>query len=231
MKQLSREKPKVEMPEKPEPKQCELCGEPVEPVFFEGTYAEKYEDMEWRREKVHLDCASLEKALIESGVPFRYRGQLEGGSLEMDTVRDSERGVFLIGQAGVGKTYELARIARDCAERSIDFAWVNVPDLLLRLQSSFSANDETVIEIIDGYVCRDVVILDDLGAEKSSDWSVQALYVLINGLYENKGKLHISSNYSVSELAERLGDRMMSRILSMAEPIELDGQDRRMVVD
>jgi DNA replication protein DnaC len=72
-----------------------------------------------------------------------------------------------------------------------------------------------------------VLILDDLGAEKASEWVAETLYILIDDRYGNMKPTVFTSNYSPSELAERLGDRIVSRIMEMCRIIEIKTSDKR----
>lgn len=72
-----------------------------------------------------------------------------------------------------------------------------------------------------------ILILDDVGSEKVSDWTIETLYHLINDRYENNKPTIITSNLSLKELAEKVGDRIPSRIAEMCEVIKIEGKDRR----
>lgn len=86
------------------------------------------------------------------------------------------------------------------------------------------------ITIEDLATTEDLVILDDMGKEKQSEFLNQQLYYLINSRYENQLKTIISSNFSLVQLSTNLDQALVSR-LSTGKIIELKGQDRRFDID
>lgn len=73
-----------------------------------------------------------------------------------------------------------------------------------------------------------VFILDDIGVEKVSEFVEEFMYLLINAQYEKVYPVVITSNLPLSKLAEKLGDRIVSRIKEMCEVIEIKGEDKRL---
>jgi DNA replication protein DnaC len=92
--------------------------------------------------------------------------------------------------------------------------FMSVPYLLLEIKSTFSDVSEiTETDLIKKYSNIDVLVLDDLGAEKMTEWAYSVLYVLINERYEKDKITIFTSNLSLNELSEKLGDdRIPSRI-------------------
>lgn len=112
----------------------------------------------------------------------------------------------------------------------------NFPNLLKKIKSSFDTEEKESIAETVRYAFRDInnkpipsalLILDDVGAEKFTDWTIENLYEVINSCYEQMYQLMIISNLSLKELAENVGDRIPSRISEMCEVIKLSGKDRR----
>ena len=82
--------------------------------------------------------------------------------------------------------------------------------------------------IIQRYSEADCLVLDDLGAEKTTDWSFSVLYLIIDNRYNNYKKTIITSNFALNQLAGKLGDdRIPSRIRAMCSIVKMDGDDRR----
>ena len=147
------------------------------------------------------------------------------------------KGLYLCGPTGSGKTVRAAILTMEWAKRRwLDNLTVEesvrfqpVPNLLQDIKQTFNA-DSVLTEggIITSLSEVPWLVLDDLGAEKTSDWVLQTLYVIINNRYEAQVPTLFTSNHSLDELASRLGsDRIPSRIAGMCEIIELDGDDRR----
>lgn len=107
--------------------------------------------------------------------------------------------------------------------------FIQVPELLLEIRSTFKQNSEkTEEQVLDKYSNAGLLFLDDIGAEKTTDWSLQTLYLLIDRRYRDMLRTIISSNLTLDELAEKLDDRIASRIAGMCEIVEIKGKDRRL---
>ena len=163
--------------------------------------------------------------------------------------------VFLTGPAGTGKTYLAAAILKETlrtyfrgeTEKRYEacekvgypdvyfepspvpsWRWTSVPELLLELRGSFrDGSEDSEQKIIDEYSRTGHLILDDLGAEKSSEYTIQSLYLIIDRRYSDLMPTIITSNMSIGEIANTVGDRIASRIAGMCKVIELKGRDRR----
>jgi DNA replication protein DnaC len=164
--------------------------------------------------------------------------------------------LFITGPAGTGKSYMASAIlkeegrwrTRDRLNRlyegkekhgehyelppdmGVTLNWITVPNLLLELRGSFKDKAEsTEQDIVQEYSTVDMLILDDLGAEKSSEFSIQSLYLIIDHRYSEMRDTIITSNLSLREISEKVGDRIASRIAGMCRVIELKGRDRRLL--
>lgn len=106
--------------------------------------------------------------------------------------------------------------------------FTTVASLLMELRDSFRKDSErSEADIIRQYSKADLVVLDDLGAEKTSEFALQSLYIIIDKRYSEMCPTIITSNLTVDEIAEKVGDRIASRIAGMCRVIELRGRDRR----
>ena len=107
--------------------------------------------------------------------------------------------------------------------------FVSIPDLLLEIRHSFKEKSETdEQDIINKYSEIDLLVLDDLGIEKTSEWSIQTLYTIIDRRYRDMKRTIITSNLNLKEIADKLDDRISSRIAGMCDCITLKGADRRL---
>lgn len=146
-----------------------------------------------------------------------------------DKVRETRKGIYIHGEAGTGKTHiawALAKHAKD--DVGIKTLFWNIPDLLSDLREDFSRNpydkNHTDEELMD---FRGILFLDDIGSEKVTDWVAETLYRIVNHRYEEMLPTIFTSNLPLLELAERVGDRTVSRITEMCDLVELKGDDRR----
>lgn len=131
---------------------------------------------------------------------------------------------YLTGKAGVGKTLYacLLLLAEQrnlyLANQIAECVFVSVPDLFLQLKATFNNTELEEVKIIQHYSSVHLLVLDDLGTVKCSDWAYQILYTIINNRYENMRKTIITSNLGLKELAQQLGDdRITSRIERMCK--------------
>ena len=142
---------------------------------------------------------------------------------------------YIYGENGVGKTTKavlmIIQEKRFCFlnKQPLSFIFINIPELLLKFRSTFSDDsEETEQEILERYTEVDLLVLDDFGVEKITDWSFQMLYILINRRYEYMKKTIYTSNFNLEQLAEKLGDdRIPSRIQEACEEINLKGKNFR----
>lgn len=137
-------------------------------------------------------------------------------------------GLFLCGPAGTGKTH-LAVAAMHALPRRRGERFITVPELLVGLRNSFRDGERvSEIDIIDRYASAPLLILDDLGAEKSTEFAIQSLYIIIDRRYAGMLRTIITSNLTLDEIAEKVGDRIASRIAGMCQVITMRGEDRRL---
>lgn len=143
----------------------------------------------------------------------------------------TRRGAYLFGQIGCGKTHIAYAIKKHFeAEYHIPVWVINTTWLLHSLRLDF---DRRPIdrEWIDDKIMKSkgLIIFDDIGVEKVTDWVAEAMYLMINERYEAMKPMIFTSNLSLDELSTKIGDRVPSRIAGMCDIIEIKGTDRRTV--
>lgn len=145
-------------------------------------------------------------------------------------VRDqiaNRNGLYFWGNPGVGKTHLVCAIIKILLG-NFKVKYFNVGDLLERLRAEFNKPEveEGILEQIMNF--KGVLVLDDIGAEKASEWTRERLYLIINKRYEDMFPTIFTSNYNLSDLQERLGDRITSRIAGSTLDIKISGVDQRL---
>ena len=181
---------------------------------------------------------------IERFIPERYRDITEE---EINNCPIKLQSYYIFGGVGTGKTRMAFILIRKLIEKMyqrvvenikvnkdsyfygayIDFN--NFPKMLDIIRRSMDSKDYQNKDMI-GKIARqeELLILDDIGAEKFTEWSIEVLYKIINERYENKLETILISNLSLSELAEKVGDRITSRIAEMCEIKKVEGEDKRL---
>jgi DNA replication protein DnaC len=148
---------------------------------------------------------------------------------ELDDRLESGQGLWLTGGTGTGKT-TLAMLASKAAlEAGHSVAIYSLPKLLARIRRTYDAEPggDSYSSFFERLTSVDLLHLDDLGAEKKSDWVLEQLYALVNERYEEKRSMLITSNFNGVELEEQIGPRIVSRLTEMTEPLPLLGEDNR----
>jgi len=101
----------------------------------------------------------------------------------------------------------------------------NVPQMLYYAKRDYKGETDYQDSILESGC---VFILDDIGVEKVTEFVEEFMYMLINNQYEKVYPIVITSNLPLSQLAEKLGDRIVSRIKEMCEIVEIKGEDKRL---
>jgi len=142
----------------------------------------------------------------------------------------------LFGSYGTGKTHLAVAILHELIERDINGLFVTVPELLNEIRKDFNVDKESKkSELLESIKTAEFLILDDLGAEKTSDWVREQLFMIINARYENMLPTIITTNIKllpandkdIDNLESKVGARTVSRIIEMCNGIMLNGDDYR----
>ncbi len=169
-------------------------------------------------------------------IPLRFQ-KAEFNELEeeikkiaLEQLRKKE-GLYMHGGVGTGKTYIACAIAKEAMEKGIPVRFYNTGDFLEKLRDEFDnagrADDEKGL-FRDTMDFEGILFFDDIGAEKTSEWSRERLYLIINKKYEDMMPIIFTSNCDLEILSARMGDRVSSRIVEMTEVLHINGQDKRL---
>ena len=167
-------------------------------------------------------------------MPEKYRGASKG-KFTLTQLAEIEgflmgwcEGVFLHGTQGTGKTFMATAMLQAWALSGKTGArWTTSPGMLAEIRSTYHPQAKhQEMEVIEKYALAPLLLIDDIGAEKITDWSVPAQYQIISDRVNWNRKTIITSNLSLDEIAE-WNPRIASR-LSGFRVIEMTGEDRRM---
>ena len=136
--------------------------------------------------------------------------------------------LLLFGGTGVGKTHISKAIAKKVAENGFDVIYMSAPDLFTSLEKE-RFNQETVSEDMNSIVKCELLVIDDLGAEFTTSFTVSAFYNIINTRLLSDLPTIITANLSPSELKQRYSDRIASRLIGCYEHLRFLGNDIRIL--
>jgi DNA replication protein DnaC len=139
------------------------------------------------------------------------------------------RGLSIMGPAGTGKTTLAMLISKMALQENYSVAIYSLPKLLARIRQTYDAEPggDSYLSFFERLTSVDLLHIDDLGAEKRSDWVLEQLYALVNERYEAQRSILVTTNLDQAELEEQIGSRTVSRLVEICEMIPLFGPDRR----
>ena len=145
---------------------------------------------------------------------------------EFRKFRAAGRGMLLSSPPGTGKTHLVAAILKSVVEQLYTACFVVVPELLMKLSNAKSGS---LSEYLSGLGSCDLLILDDLGAEKGQPWNTEKIFTIIDTRYRKQLPTLITTNLSGSDLMEHVTPRVFSRLLEMSKTMNLnDAKDYRL---
>ena len=148
----------------------------------------------------------------------------------------TEKGLFLQGPPGVGKKPLAVAVLRQViTTRGARGLFYDTRDLLRVIRSTYDPVNRTAeMDVLRPVIECDLLVLDDLGAEKTSEWVEETLNLIVNSRYSQRRTTIFTSNYDDNpdntdpdSLLFRIGFRMRSRLHEMCEFVYLDGGDYR----
>ncbi|MEK6277836.1 MAG: ATP-binding protein [Actinomycetota bacterium] len=152
---------------------------------------------------------------------------------DLDANLDAGRGMWLMGDTGTGKTTLAMLVSRWALEAGRTVAIYSLPKLLARIRRTYDAEagEDSYLQFFERLTSVDLLHIDDLGAEKRSDWVLEQLYALINERYEAQRSIVVTTNLDQAALEEQIGPRTVSRLVEICgDPLPLFGEDRRIRV-
>lgn len=142
--------------------------------------------------------------------------------------KDKPINLLFTGTYGVGKSHLAKAITDGIIENGFSAIFISTPKLLTKFRSSYNKDsDISEGELIEMLNSTDVLVLDDLGAEKSSEWAWEKLFEII----DSRQGMHTiyTSNYKAKDLQQRLGERNFSRVVNRDTTIvEIEGDNHRL---
>jgi DNA replication protein DnaC len=148
---------------------------------------------------------------------------------QLDARLEAGRGLWLFGDTGTGKTTLAMLVSKAALESGRSVAIYSLPKLLARIRRTYDSEPggDSYLSFFERLTSVDLLHIDDLGAEKRSDWVLEQLYALVNERYEAERSVVITTNLPHDELEQQIGARTVSRLNQICDEVPVFGDDRR----
>lgn len=224
-------------------------------AFWKGWDAkqEKIKKEKELAEEQELRKQKIESILGKSGIKKRYLSRtIDSFSVTAENKRSFEvatdyiknfreyftqgKGLYLEGPCGTGKTHLAIAIALAIINTGVPVICKTSIDILGDIKRCYERNSEVMEEeVLEAYKTVDLLIIDDLGKEQVTEWSVPVLYSILNERYEALLPTIITTNYNTTALAEKLsakGDTetataIISRFVESSKRVTMSWADYR----
>ncbi len=226
-------------PTRSETGKCATCG-------GAGTFFGPLPDRDYWQDQICPYCAAGEKLSAEmrqryinklfgaAMIPTRFSQASvddypRGSTLLDDAVKavDSGHGLMIWGRRGVGKTHLSVVVLKRRLSEGVPSLFVYVPDMLSRVRDAYSGRGPSAYELVEGVKNIDLLVLDDLGKERVTDWAREQLHIIINHRYAWQKQTVCTSQLGRKALEEHIGDSAVSRLGEMCSWMHIAGRDRR----
>ena len=149
------------------------------------------------------------------------------------------QGLLFMGNVGVGKTHLAVSILKGLTERGFKCLFYDFASLLKEIQDSYNSNTKTSeLAVLSPVLNVDILVLDELGASKPTDWVRDTMAHIINSRYNDKKLTLFTTNYLDERkndrdevLEDRIGTRLRSRLYEMCKTVSMEGKDYRRTFD
>jgi DNA replication protein DnaC len=185
---------------------------------------------------------------LGTGIPKRFRGvgfdrqpiadmdpalirEIRSYVKDIDAKLEAGKGLWLFGDVGTGKTSLAMLVSKAALDAGRSVAIYSLPRLLAEIRATFESDgDGSYVSFLDRLAAVDLLHVDDVGAEKTSDWVLEQLYAIVNARYEEERSVVITTNLERDALATQINERTVSRLEEMCTLVPLYGEDARKFV-
>ena len=213
---------------------CDICeGRGI--VVVDGNTAKRCNCMIRRQIINRFKNSKMSKSMLKMTFDkfnFNYYGDnvfaakktVEAAKTFVKSVAEGQAdGLIITGLTGRGKTYLACCIANELLRKNINTLFCVVPDLLDQIKDTYNKGSEySEMDLIDTAKEVAVLILDDLGAHQYTEWARSKLFTILNYRINHNLPTVITTNLSVEDVGEAIGDRAASRIIQLCQPYKLE---------
>jgi DNA replication protein DnaC len=146
-----------------------------------------------------------------------------------------EQGLLFMGPVGVGKTHIAVSILRGLMDQGVPCLFYEFGSLLKEIQDAYNPiSQSTELRVLAPVYQAEVLVLDELGASKPTDWVRDTMQQIIGTRYNDRKLTIFTTNYADARraptdetLEDRIGVRLRSRLFEMCKNVHIDGDDYR----
>lgn len=225
---------------------CSCRFENLTPRLMEGAHIpSRYHSCSFKSFDIHAPSAAAKDQLLQAKIlSQRYVDRFVG-----DEGAFAETGLIFIGPPGVGKTHLAVAVLKELITRyRTRGLFVDFTSLIHEIQSTFDPKSpDSKRDLLDPVVDAELLVLDELGAQKPSPWVNEILYLVMNSRYTKRLPTLFTTNYRLdpptsgpadnldrtpapanySSLASRITPNLLSRLYEMARPVQIEVEDFR----
>lgn len=129
--------------------------------------------------------------------------------------------ILFWGVPGNGKSHLAAAIHNELIKQHKVIVFISMPELLEKIKATFNKQSkENESQILKALNLCDLLIIDDIGAEKASEWVQEVIFRIVDARYRRKKPILATSNLEPKLLSDRIGARAYDRLVEMSQPIE-----------
>ena len=233
---------------------CPYCGKPYEPIEMPslggngtvilghkichcaGAGKERVKRLKEEEKRVEQEHRKKRvKAYKKAGIKPRFLEAQSCMAKDIYSLIRQGTGAYIFGNVGTGKTYLASAVARLAIDDDMSTRVTDTLDILASLKATFGT-DESEEDVLSRLSRCKLLVIDDLGKESPTDWTLSQLFRIINARYEQMRPVIVTTQFSRPELIERLaknGDEetavaIVSRLFEMCELVNMGGEDRRL---
>jgi DNA replication protein DnaC len=146
----------------------------------------------------------------------------------IDQQLDAGRGLWFMGPVGTGKTTLAMLVSKAAIDAGRSVAIYSLPRLLNEIRETHRF-ERSHVDLLDRLTAVDLLHIDDVGAERTTDWVLEELYSIVNARYQDARSIVITTNIlDRAALCEQITERTVSRLTEMCDEIPVTGYDHRM---
>lgn len=212
-------------------KRCKCFKEQESQVLFEqARIPRRYENCSFENFEIHNDS-------------HRHALKISKQFVKNYPVQDV--GLLFIGPCGVGKTHLAVAVIQELIrKKSVSCYFCDFRELIRDIQNTYTPDSSlSELDVLAPIFQKDVLVLDELGAKRTTAWVEETVFYIVNNRYNNKKLTIFTSNYLDKEeeedtrdsyykkgedsLVDRIGVRLRSRLYEMCKVVEMEGDDYR----